>query len=72
MEELKNKFDALSKTEKIQFIKEIMPEFCKIYSENPQDMMKDMMSYCKEMMKDCNMDMSMMMSMMNNMKNHNQ
>lgn len=73
MEELKNKFDALSKDEKLDFIKEIMPEFCKIFSENPQAMMKDMMPYCKDMMKDCNMDMSMMMmSMMNNMKNQNQ
>lgn len=68
MEKLKNNFDALSKTEKIQFIKEIMPEFCKIISENPQDMMKDMMPYFDEMMKDCNMDMSMMMSMMSDMK----
>lgn len=68
MKELKKSFDALSKTEKIDFVKEIMPEFCKIFSENPQDMMKDMMPYCKDMMKDCNMDMSMMTSMMNKMK----
>ena len=61
MEELKNKFDVLSKNEKLDFIKEIMPEFCKIFSENPQAMMKD-----------CNMDMSMMMSMMDNKKNHKQ
>jgi hypothetical protein len=72
MEELKSKFNALNKNEKLDFIKKIMPELCKIFSENPQEMMKDMMPYCKEMMKDCNMDMSMMMSMMSNMKSHNQ
>lgn len=67
MEELKKNFEALSKNEKIQFIKEIMPAFCKIFSENPDDIMKDMMPYCKDMMKAFNMDMSTM-SMMNNLK----
>lgn len=67
MEELINKFDALSEDKKIQFIKEIMPGFCKLFNENPQSMMKEIMPYCKEMMKDCNMDMSIM-SMMSNMK----
>lgn len=43
MEELKSKFNALSKNEKLVFIKAIMPEFCKIFSENPQEMMKEMM-----------------------------
>ncbi|MDO9527577.1 MAG: hypothetical protein Q7J27_00275 [Syntrophales bacterium] len=66
MEELKNKFDALNKAEKIQFMKEVLPEFCKLFAENQQDMTQDMMPLCKELMKGFKMDMPQMMSMMKN------
>lgn len=64
MKELKDKFDQLTKEEKQQFIKEIMPEMCALFGENPEQMMKEMMPLCMNMMKSGNMDISRMMSMM--------
>ncbi len=60
MKELVVEFKALSKAEKLQLIKEIMPDMCKLFGENTQEMM----TFCKDMMKECNVDMSQMMSMM--------
>ncbi|MDZ7667850.1 MAG: hypothetical protein U5K27_21380 [Desulfotignum sp.] len=64
MKEVKDRFDQLTKEEKVQFMKEIMPEMCALFGENPQQMMKEMMPLCMDMMKSSNMDMAQMMSMM--------
>lgn len=60
MKEVKDRFDQLTKEEKRQFMKEIMPEMCQLFGENPEQMMP----MCMNMMKSGNMDMSRMMSMM--------
>jgi hypothetical protein len=58
--ELLKQFEALAEQEKIEFMKAIMPQMCKLFQDNQQDMM----SMCGEMMKNCGMDMSQMMGIM--------
>lgn len=64
MEELKIRFDALNKEQKIEFMKQIMPEMCREFGDNPTQIMNELMPICQDMMKNCNMDRMKMMSMM--------
>ncbi len=64
MEELKEKFNALSEKEKVEFVKEIMPSICQLFSENPRQLMEEMMPMCQNLMKQQGMEMCNMMDMM--------
>ena len=61
MNELLDKFNALTEKEKLEFAKAVMPQICSLFQGNQQEMM----SMCGDMMKCGGMDMSMMMGMMN-------
>lgn len=67
MEDLLNQFKALSKEEKLAFMKETMPYMAEIFSSDPQKMMAEMMPFCMNMMKSKGMDMDRMRSMMKTM-----
>jgi predicted FMN-binding regulatory protein PaiB len=67
MEELLKQFKALSKEEKLAFMKEAMPSMAEIFAKDPQKMMAEMMPFCMNMMKSKGMDMDRMRSMMKNM-----
>jgi hypothetical protein len=67
MEELLKQFKALSKEEKLAFMKEAMPSMADIFAKDPQKMMAEMMPFCMNMMKSKGMDMDRMRSMMKNM-----
>ena len=64
MENLLNQFKALSKEEKLAFMKEAMPYMAEIFAKEPQKMMAEMMPFCMNMMKSKGMDMDRMRAMM--------
>ena len=64
MENLLNQFKALSKEEKLAFMKEAMPYMVEIFANDPQKMMAEMMPFCMNMMKSKGMDLDRMRSMM--------
>ncbi|AEH61534.1 hypothetical protein Mzhil_1699 [Methanosalsum zhilinae DSM 4017] len=66
MNDLKEKFEALSDEGKVEFFKSIMPSMCEIFKKDPQGMMKEMMPFCREMQ---SMNMPEMMEMMKGQKN---
>ncbi len=67
METFLNQFKALSKEEKLAFMKEAMPYMAEIFASDPQKMMAEMMPFCMNMMKSKGMDMDRMRSMMKGM-----
>jgi hypothetical protein len=67
MENVLNQFKALSKEEKLAFMKEAMPYMAEIFANDPQKMMAEMMPFCMNMMKSKCMDMDRMRSMMKDM-----
>jgi hypothetical protein len=67
MENFLNQFKALSKEEKLAFMKEAMPYMAEIFADDPQKMMAEMMPFCMNMMKSKGMDMDRMSAMMKNM-----
>ncbi len=67
MENLLNQFKALSREEKLAFMKEAMPYLAEIFADDPQKMMTEMMPFCMNMMKSKCMDMDKMRSMMKGM-----
>jgi len=67
MENLLNQFKALSKEEKLAFMKEAMPYMVEVFANDPQKMMAEMMPFCMNMMKSKCMDMDRMRSMMKGM-----
>ena len=67
MENLLNQFKALSKEEKLAFMKEAMPYMAEIFANDPQKMMAEMMPFCMNMMKSKGMDVDRMSSIMKNM-----
>jgi hypothetical protein len=64
MQNLLNQFKALTKEEKLAFMKEAMPYMAEIFANDPQKMMAEMMPLCMNMMKSKGMDMDKMRSMM--------
>lgn len=60
VEELIEKFKALTDEEKFNFFKAVMPSMKEILCKDP----KEMMSVCSQMMSGCGMDMNEMMKMM--------
>lgn len=64
MENLLNQFKALSKEEKLAFMKEAVPYMAEIFANDPQKMMAEMMPFCMNMMKSKGIDMDRMRSMM--------
>jgi len=64
MENLLNQFKALSKEEKLAFMKEAMPYMAEIFANDPQKMMAEMMPLCMNMMKSKGMDMDRMRTLM--------
>ena len=64
MQNLLNQFKALTKDEKIAFMKEAMAEMAEIFRNDPQKMMAEMMPVCMNMMKSKGMDMDRMRAMM--------
>jgi len=64
MENLLNQFKALSKEEKLAFMKEAMPYMAEIFANDPQKMMAEMMPFCMNMMNSKGMDLDRMRSMM--------
>jgi hypothetical protein len=64
MENILNQFKALSKEEKLAFMKEAMPYMAEIFANDPQKMMAEMMPFCMSRMKSEGMDMDRMRSMM--------
>ena len=64
MENLLNQFKALSKEEKLAFMKEAMPYMVEVFANDPQKMMAEMMPFCMNMMKSKGMDLDRMRSMM--------
>ena len=67
MRNLLEQFKALSKEEKLAFMKEAMPYMAEIFSDDPQKMMAEMMPFCMNMMKSKGMDMDRMRAMMKSM-----
>ena len=67
MQNLLDQFKALTKEEKLAFMKEAMPYMAEIFTNDPQKMMAEMMPFCMNMMKSKGMDMNKMRSMMKNM-----
>ena len=67
MQNLLDQFKALTKEEKLAFMKEAMPSMAEIFANDPQKMMVEMMPFCMNMMKSKGMDMNKMRSMMKNM-----
>jgi len=67
MENLLNRFKALSNEEKLAFMKEAMPYMAEIFASDPQKMMGEMTPFCMNMMKSKGMNMDKMRSMMKNM-----
>jgi hypothetical protein len=67
MENLLNQFKALSKEEKLAFMKEAMPYMVEVFANDPQKMMAEMMPFCMNMMKSKGMAMERMRSMMKGM-----
>lgn len=65
MEDLINQFKALTKDEKLAFMKEAMAELAKSLGNNPQNMMAAMMPICMNLMK--SMDIQGMMPDMQGM-----
>lgn len=59
MQDLINQFKALTKDEKLAFMKEAMPELAKSLENNPQNMMAEMMPICMNVMKSMNMQGTM-------------
>jgi predicted FMN-binding regulatory protein PaiB len=64
MQNLLDQFKALTKEEKLAFMKEAMPSMAEIFANDPQKMMAEMMPFCMNMMKSKGMDMDKMRSMM--------
>ena len=64
MQNLLDQFKALTKEEKLAFMKEAMPSMAEIFANDPQKMMVEMMPFCMNMMKSKGMDMDKMRSMM--------
>jgi hypothetical protein len=64
MQNLLDQFKALTKEEKLAFMKEAMPSMAEIFANDPQKMMVEMMPFCMNMMKSKGMDMDRMRSMM--------
>jgi hypothetical protein len=64
MQNLLNQFKALSKEEKLAFMKEAMSYMAEIFADDPQKMMAEMMPFCMKMMKSKGMDIDKMRSMM--------
>ena len=67
MQNLLDQFKALTKEEKLAFMKEVMPYMAEIFANDPQKMMAEMMPFCMNMMKSKGMDMKRMRSMMKGM-----
>jgi len=64
MENLLNQFKALSKEEKLAFMKDAMPYMVEIFSNDPPKMIAEMMPFCMNMMKSKGMEVERMRSMM--------
>ena len=64
MQNLLDQFRALTKEEKLAFMKEAMPSMAEIFADDPQKIMAEMMPFCMNMMKSKGMDMDKMRSMM--------
>jgi hypothetical protein len=64
MENLLKQFKALSKEEKLAFMKEAMPYMAEVFANDPPKMMATMMPLCMNMMKSKGIDMDRMRSMM--------
>ena len=64
MQNLLDQFKALTKEEKLAFMKEAMHSMAEIFANDPQKMMVEMMPFCMNMMKSKGMDMDRMRSMM--------
>lgn len=67
MQTLVNQFKALSKDEKIAFMKEAMSDMAEIFKDDPQKMMSEMMPACMKAMTSKGVDMGPMQAMMKNM-----
>lgn len=67
IEKIVNDFMALTKEEKLAFMKEAMPYMTEIFGNDPQKMMTEMMPVCMNVMKSKGMDMDKMRAMMKRM-----
>ena len=67
MQNLLDQFKALTKEEKLAFMKEAMPYMAEIFANDPHKMMAEMMPFCMDMMKSKGMDMGRIRSMMKTM-----
>ena len=67
MKELLNQFKALTKDEKLAFMKEAMPHMAEIFGNDLQKMMSEMKRFCINKMKSKGVDMEKMRSMMKGM-----
>lgn len=52
MNELKERFDALTEGEKIEFMKLILPEVQKMFKNNPEQMTQTFLPFFKDVLKD--------------------
>ena len=64
MQNLLDQFKALTKEEKLAFMKEAMPSMAEIFANDPHKMMAEMMPFCMDMTKSKGLDMGRMRSMM--------
>ena len=64
---LVEEYQQLDEKEKFDFMKQIMPDFCRIFEKNPQ-IMQEMMPLFMESMQSCGFDMKQMMKSMMNFK----
>lgn len=64
MEELINKFKALEREDKLEFMKRVMPFMMEVFANDPKKMMSEMMPLCMGMMQSKGMDMGKMQGMM--------
>jgi hypothetical protein len=67
MQDLLNRFKALTNDEKIAFMKEAMPYMAEIFENDPQKMMAEIMPVCMNMMKSKGMNVDKMHAMMKSM-----
>lgn len=63
-EELVNEFKKMNEEEKLDFMKNAMPDFCNLFMQNQEKVMQELMPVCRQWMQENNVDMSQMMEKM--------
>lgn len=63
-EGLIQEFKKLNEEEKLDFMKNAMPDFCSLFMQNQEKVMQEVMPVCRQWMQENNVDMSQMMSKM--------